>query len=129
MHLRHHIAEIEDRLLREFVLKEAYKPAFRKAALADTDDETIPTWDELMRYTEDTRARLLERLPKLADELAEERDFFGRPSTIGNILAMIIAHEVGHAGQIARVAGLLAEAAGNTNRSTKTVKILDEGLR
>lgn len=102
-----HIAEAEDRFLREFILQGTFKPAFGKAAFADSDDDSIPAWDALMRYLDETRARTLEALPGLADRLGEERSFFGRTTTVGGLLVLLITHEASHGGQIAHIAGVL----------------------
>lgn len=105
-----HIAETDDRFLREFILQESFEPRFGKTAFADGDDDSIPAWNDLMSYLEETRARTLEALPGLADRLDEPRDFFGRSMTIGQLLVLMATHEAAHAGQIAHIAGVIRRA-------------------
>lgn len=105
-----HIAEVEDRWLREFLQEESFEPRFGRGSLDDTSDASIPQWSDLMAYVKETRARTLESLPQWVDRLAEPRSFYGRPSTVGRILMTMITHEAGHAGQIAHVMGLIRRA-------------------
>lgn len=105
-----HIADVEDYWLTDFLRGETFKPRFGRRALDDTSDASIPSWSELMEYVKETRARTLESLPRWAERLGEERSFYGRPSTVGEILMAMITHEAGHAGQIAHVMGLIRRA-------------------
>lgn len=104
-----HIADAEDRFVTQLIYGREFNPPFAIQSL-DAEDDLIPAWDEIMDYLQQTRGRTLEALDDLADKLGEERSFFGRPSSIGEIFAIMISHEASHAGQIAHIMGVVRRA-------------------
>lgn len=102
-----HIADVEDRWLREFIQEGPFEPRFGKGSLDGTDNASIPAWDDLMAYLEETRERTLAALPAYADRLAEERRFYTYRSSIGFIFTFMVTHEAAHAGQIAHIMGMI----------------------